>query len=65
MMDAGVFSQLKKGQGETNARLDTLIAEQQTTSALLARIAAALERQAPPPPLYQADTPFTRTSNYP
>ena len=40
-----IWTQLKKGQGETNVRLDALIAEQKTTNDWLAHIAGLLEQQ--------------------
>lgn len=62
VLEAGILTQLKKAQGETNQRLEALIAAQWATNELLARIAAALQRQAPRPAPYQADTPFIRTA---
>ncbi|MFE9372259.1 hypothetical protein ACFYM2_21165 [Streptomyces sp. NPDC006711] len=40
MLDQAVLQQLKKAQGETNTRLDALLAEQQRTNELLARLVA-------------------------
>jgi hypothetical protein len=43
--EAGILNQAKKGQGETNDRLEALIKEQQLTNQWLARIAQLLEAQ--------------------
>ena len=43
LTESTILSQAKKGQGETNARLEAMIAEQRQTNVLLARIAQALE----------------------
>ena len=46
--EAMIVNQLKKAQGETNQRLDRLIAEQQSTNELLAWLTTAVaERLAP------------------
>lgn len=40
VMDERVLNQAKKGQGETNDRLDKLIKEMQRTNELLAKLVA-------------------------
>jgi len=40
--ESGILVQAKKGQGETNQRLDALIEEQKRTNELLTQIAYAL-----------------------
>lgn len=45
LTESGMLNQLKKGQGETNERLDRLIAEQQRTNELLDRLGALLASQ--------------------
>jgi hypothetical protein len=44
LTESGILNQAKKGQGETNARLDRLIMEQQETNRLLALLVAAASR---------------------
>jgi hypothetical protein len=41
-MDAQIVNQLKKAQGETNQRLDQLVAEQRRSNELLDRLIAVL-----------------------
>lgn len=43
--DSAMLVQLKKGQGETNERLERLLAEQQRTNQLLASLVEALRPQ--------------------
>ena len=43
-MESVIVNQLKKGQGETNERIERLIAEQQRTNQLLELVANALQR---------------------
>lgn len=52
MTEGQIRDQLKKGQGETNQRLDALLAAQQRTNELLAELLQVLrvQRQVPPPP---------------
>ncbi len=38
MAESNILTQAKKGQGETNERLDALIAEQKKTNELLAQL---------------------------
>jgi hypothetical protein len=45
--DSAIFNQLKKGQGETNERLDRIAAALERQNQLLERIAGAAS---PPPP---------------
>lgn len=40
MLDQAVLQQAKKGQGESNDRLEALLAEQQRTNELLAQLIA-------------------------
>lgn len=42
MLDQALLQQGKKGQGETNARLEALLAEQQRTNELLTQLIAVL-----------------------
>lgn len=42
MLDGTALRQAKKAQGETNQRLDALLAEQQKTNALLAQLVQQL-----------------------
>lgn len=42
MTEGQIRDQLKKGQGETNQRLDALLLEQQKTNALLSQVVALL-----------------------
>jgi hypothetical protein len=44
-MDSAIVNQLKKAQGETNDRLDRLIAAQERTNQLLQWLAAAAAAQ--------------------
>jgi hypothetical protein len=41
--DAAILNQLKKSQGETNERLEKLLAEQQRTNQLLASLLDAMQ----------------------
>jgi hypothetical protein len=41
--ETAMFAQLKKGQGETNERLERLLAEQQRTNQLLASLIEAMQ----------------------
>jgi hypothetical protein len=43
--ESALLTQAKKAQGETNERLDALVAEQRRTNELLERLAGALERR--------------------
>jgi hypothetical protein len=43
--ESAILQQAKKGQGETNQRLEALIAEQQRTNALLAQLVQLLSAQ--------------------
>jgi hypothetical protein len=43
--ETNMLTQLKRGQGETNVRLDALIAEQKRTNELLDRLGAMLATQ--------------------
>lgn len=43
--DSAMLNQLKKAQGETNERLERLLAEQQRTNQLLASLVEALRPQ--------------------
>jgi hypothetical protein len=45
-MQAQTVTQLKKGQGETNRRLEELLAEQRQTNKMLADLVDALRMQA-------------------
>ncbi len=47
VVENAVFLQLKKAQGETNERLDLLLAETQNTNRWLARLAKLLEEREP------------------
>ena len=38
LTEGNIFSQLKKGQGETNTRLDALLSEQKRTNELLEQL---------------------------
>ncbi|GAA3267965.1 hypothetical protein [Streptomyces lavendulae] len=49
MLDQAVLQQAKKGQGESNDRLDALLAEQRRTNELLAQLIGLLTRQAAAP----------------
>jgi hypothetical protein len=49
ILDQAALQQAKKGQGETNERLDALIAEQQQTNALLAQLVQLLSARPAPP----------------
>jgi ribosomal protein L1 len=42
MLDQALLQQEKKGQGETNARLDALLVEQQRTNELLSQLIGLL-----------------------
>ena len=42
MLDQAALQQAKKAQGETNQRLDALLAEQQQTNALLSQLVQLL-----------------------
>lgn len=44
--EAGTFNQLKKGQGETNDRLDALLVELKRTNELLGWVCNAIHEQA-------------------
>lgn len=46
ILESGTLVQLKKGQGETNERLDQLIGEMIRMSDLLERLIASLEEPA-------------------
>ena len=46
--EAQIVNQLKKSQGETNQRLDTLIAELRSTNELLASLTTAVAERLPP-----------------
>jgi hypothetical protein len=50
MLDQAVLQQAKKAQGETNQRLDALIAEQQRTNQLLTHLIGLLTPQPASPP---------------
>lgn len=52
MLDQAQLQQAKKGQGETNERLEALLAEQQRTNQLLAQLLQVLtsQQQMPPAP---------------
>jgi len=41
--ETAMFTQMKKGQGETNDRLEKLLAEQQRTNQLLASLIEAMK----------------------
>jgi septal ring factor EnvC (AmiA/AmiB activator) len=41
--DSAILNQLRKAQGETNDRLDQLLAEQQRTNQLLATLIEAMQ----------------------
>ena len=41
--DSAILNQLKKAQGETNDRLDKLVAEQQKTNQLLATLIESMK----------------------
>ena len=56
MSEAQIVNQLKKSQGETNQRLDTLIAEQRRTNELLAWLTTAVAERLPPDGLGYAGT---------
>jgi hypothetical protein len=45
MAESEILRQAKKGQGETNQRLDALLAEQQRTNQLLAQLVQLLGAQ--------------------
>jgi septum formation topological specificity factor MinE len=45
--ESALLSQAKKAQGETNDRLDALIAEQRRTNQLLERIGVVLSQERP------------------
>lgn len=49
VVDAGVLTQLKKGQAETNERLDRLAAAQERTNQLLEWLGQILQQQAATP----------------
>ncbi len=48
--ETNIFNQLKKGQGETNQRLDDLIAAQHETNRLLSALLSVLQSQVPAAP---------------
>jgi hypothetical protein len=48
VLDAGMFNQLKKGQGETNERLDKLIAAQERTNQLLEWLGGLIQASGKP-----------------
>ncbi|MFE2850613.1 hypothetical protein ACFXJO_05695 [Streptomyces lavendulae] len=56
MLDQAALQQAKKGQGETNDRLDALIAEQRRTNELLAQLIGLLS----PPPVAPVTTSWGR-----
>jgi hypothetical protein len=56
MLDQAVLQQAKKGQGETNDRLEALLAEQRRTNELLAQLIALMSARGGMPP-----TPATTT----
>lgn len=51
MSEQQIHKQAKKGQGETNERLDALIAAQHETNRLLAMLLHAMTGQPVPPPV--------------
>jgi hypothetical protein len=53
---AQIVNQLKKSQGETNQRLDTLIAELRSTNELLASLTTEVAERLPPDGLGHAGT---------
>lgn len=59
MTESAILQQSKKAQGETNQRLDALIAEQQKTNALLGQIVQLLaaQQQGQPPAQQQWQQP--------
>jgi hypothetical protein len=56
MSEAQIVNQLKNSQGETNQRLDTLIAELRSTNELLAQLTTAVAERLPPAGLGYAGT---------
>ncbi|MEW1639499.1 hypothetical protein AB0469_36265 [Streptomyces sp. NPDC093801] len=52
-LDQAALQQAKKSQGETNDRLDALLAEQQQTNALLTQLISLVA----PPPIQPPQTP--------
>ncbi len=47
VIETGILNQAKKGQAETNERLDALIAEQKRTNELLDRLDALIASRSP------------------
>jgi hypothetical protein len=45
LMEGNIVQQAKKGQGETNERLDAILAEQRRTNELLAEMIRRLDAQ--------------------
>jgi hypothetical protein len=58
LTEGNILTQLKKGQGETNTRLDALIAEQRRTNQLLAELAGR-----PPEPGIAKETTYGTASH--
>lgn len=54
-MENAILIQSKKGQGETNRRLDVLLQAQLRTNALLAQLVSALTDQEPVSPFLTAE----------
>lgn len=64
VIDAGVLTQLKKGQAETNERLDALVKAQERTNQLLEWLGGLLAGFAVPPPTCHAGTALSEPLPY-